>query len=88
MRTSGSNAQTSSYEVVAGSARGQCPRAATRPWARRRESDFNGGDAMDNNGKRLLPILLVSMVLLVAAFIVLVATRAESAGVLGYGFIG
>ena len=43
---------------------------------------------MDNNGKRLLPILLVSMVLLVAAFIVLVATRAESAGGLGYGFIG
>ena len=42
---------------------------------------------MDNNGKRLLPILLVSMVLLVAAFIVLVATRAESAAVLGYGFI-
>jgi len=43
---------------------------------------------MDNNGKRLLPILLVSMVLLVATFIVLVTTRAGSAGVLGYGFIG
>jgi len=36
----------------------------------------------------LLPILLVSMVLLVATFIVLVTTRAGSAGVLGYGFIG
>jgi hypothetical protein len=39
------------------------------------------------SGTHLLPILLVSMVLLVAAFIILVATRAESAGVLGYGFI-
>jgi hypothetical protein len=38
-------------------------------------------------GTHLLPILLVAMVLIVAAFIVLVATRAESAGVLGYGFI-
>jgi hypothetical protein len=44
-------------------------------------------DKKSGDGKRLLPILLVSMVVLVAAFIVLVATRAESAGVLGYGFI-
>jgi hypothetical protein len=34
----------------------------------------------NKSGTHLLPILLVSMVLLVAAFVVLVATRAESAG--------
>jgi len=42
--------------------------------------------SLNKSGTHLLPILLVSIVLLVAAFIILVATRVESA-VLGYGFI-
>jgi hypothetical protein len=49
--------------------------------------DMLSTSSSSKSGTHLLPILLVSMVLLVAAFIILVATRAESAGVLGYGFI-
>jgi len=50
-------------------------------------TDMSSTSSSSKPGTHLLPILLLSMVLLVAAFIVLVATRAESAGVLGHGFI-